>query len=162
MLAIISSVVLLFISGFIGNGWSPVFALFSVSRTRYFNKSMALFLTGKVLFDFFTGVFAFTYIVYLSYLVSYLAVRWVPSKVSCLVISATMFYFVSNTLCFVQNCTVFADCAMYAKNFLGYLDCMVAGLPYYFRSLLSGLFVYFSAHCLYFFERLFRSRLVSC
>lgn len=143
LLSIFSGLLFLLISSTIGGGWCPIFSIFSLKKSRYFQYTLIFFLLSKVLYDFSVGLLGFTFIVYISYLLSYLSVIKVKKSGMSLFISATMFYFVSNSLCFVQTITVFSTWAMYTADLTGYLICMAAGIPYYLRSLLSSFGLYY-------------------
>ena len=134
MIAYFSSTLLLFgCSVFIGNGFSPVFSV--MKETRRSNlpwHSLGLFFLVKILFDAATGALGFTWLQYPIWAICYLLAK------KSAIASATLFYLLSNSICFFQmNGTGAGLPALYTPDLAGYIACMAAGLPYYGRSLLA-------------------------
>ncbi len=130
--AIISAVALCACSVFIGNGFSPVFAVMKETRrSRIPLFCIGAFFALKLGFDAATGVLAFTLVQYPVWALCYLV-----AKRSAL-LSATLFFLLSNTLCFFQMNGSIPGWATYPPTFAGYIECMAAGLPYYLRSIVA-------------------------
>ena len=134
MIAYFISTILLFgCSVFIGNGFSPVFSVMKeTGRSRLPWHGLGLFFLVKVIFDAATGVLAFTWLQYPIWGLCY----WLAKKSA--VASATLFYLLSNSVCFFQMNGMFGELtAIYTPDLTGYIACMTAGLPYYGRSLIA-------------------------
>lgn len=127
----ISTVLLFGCSAFIGNGFSPVFSVMKETcRGRLPWRGLGMFFLVKASFDAATGSLAFTWPQYPVWGLCY----WLSRRSA--VASATLFYLLSNSVCFLQmNGTSAGAPALYAPDAAGYLACMAAGLPYYARSL---------------------------
>lgn len=115
----------------VGNGFSPVFAV--MHRTAKSGKclmALGAFFFAKIVFDLLSGAILFTLPQY--------PVWYICFKVSrkSAFLSATLFYLLSNTVCFFQMGGE-GSVAIYPWSAQGYLACMAAGLPYYARSLLA-------------------------
>lgn len=134
MIAYILSTIFLFgCSVFIGNGFSPVFSVMKeTGRSRLPWHGLVVFFIVKLLFDAATGVLAYTWLQYPVWGLCY----WLAKQSA--VASATLFYLLSNTVCFFQmNGSIPGLPAIYTPDIAGYVACMAAGLPYYGRSLLA-------------------------
>ena len=130
--AIFSAIALCACSVFIGNGFSPVFAVMKETRrSRIPLFCIGLFFALKLAYDAATGVLAFTLVQYPIWALCYYV-----AKRSAL-LSATLFFFLSNTICFFQMNGTIPGWATYPPSFAGYIECMAAGLPYYLRSLVA-------------------------
>ena len=130
--AILSSIALCACSVFIGNGFSPVFAVMKETRrSRMPLFCIGMFFALKLAFDASTGVLAFTLVQYPLWALCYLV-----AKRSAL-LSATLFFLLSNTICFFQMNGLIPGWETYPPSFAGYLECMAAGLPYYLRSIVA-------------------------
>ncbi len=128
--AILSAFALFACSVLVGNGFSPVFAVMKQTRrSRIPFLCLAIFFAVKLAFDAGTGVLGFTLVQYPVWLLCYFAAR------RSAILSATVFFLLSNTLCFFQMNGSIPELATYAPTFAGYLACLAAGLPYYLRSL---------------------------
>ena len=127
---ILSSLSLFACSVFIGNGFSPVFGVMKqTSRSRMPTLALGLFFASKLGYDLFTGVLPWTASQYPVWLLCYFVAR----KSSLL--SATVFFLLSNTACFFQMNGSIPAWKTYSADWSGYLACMGAGVPYYLRSL---------------------------
>ena len=133
MLVALSATLALFAcSLFIGNGFSPVFAVMKLTRrSRIPLLCLGLFFACKLAFDAATGVLGFTLVQYPVWGLCYLVAR------RSALLSATVFFLLSNTLCFFQMSGALPGLAVYPPTFAGYLECLAAGLPYYLRSLVA-------------------------
>lgn len=130
--AILSAVALCACSVLIGNGFSPVFAVMKETRrSRIPLFCIGLFFALKLSYDAATGVLAFTLAQYPAWGLCYLV-----AKRSAL-LSATLFFLLSNTLCFFQMNGSIPEFTTYPATFAGYLECMAAGVPYYLRSIVA-------------------------
>lgn len=125
----ISSLSLFACSMLVGNGFSPVFAVMGETRrSRMPWAGLAAFFAAKLAVDAGTGVLGFTWVQYPAWAVTYFAARKGG------IVAATVFYVLSNSLCFWQMSPEF-----YPATWAGYGQCMAAGIPYYLRSLLATL-----------------------
>ena len=130
--AILSAVLLCACSVLIGNGFSPVFAVMKETRrSRIPFLCISLFFAFKLAFDAATGVLAFTLVQYPAWALCYFAAR------RSALLSATLFFLLSNSLCFFQMNGSIPGWTTYPPTFAGYIECMVAGVPYYLRSLVA-------------------------
>lgn len=112
-------------SAFIGNGFSPVFSVMKETRHSYLpHASLAIFFLLKLLLDITTGVLTQTLLLYPIWYICYLTSH------KSAILSATTFYLLSNTLFFFTS-------TIYPPTLSGYTTCMLAGLPFYLRSLLA-------------------------
>ena len=127
---LVSSLSLFACSVFIGNGFSPVFGVMKqTSRSRMPALALGLFFASKLCYDLASGVLPWTIAQYPVWLLCYFVAR----KSSLL--SATVFFLLSNTVCFFQMNGTIPAWKMYSADWAGYCACMAAGLPYYLRSL---------------------------
>ncbi len=130
--ALLSVIALFACSVFVGNGFSPVFAVMKQTRrSRIPYICLAIFFAVKLAFDAGTGVLGFTLVQYPIWLLCYLVSR------QSAVLSATVFFFLSNTLCFFQMNGSIPELATYEPSLAGYGACLLSGLPYYLRSLVA-------------------------
>ncbi len=130
--AILSAIALCACSVFVGNGFSPVFAVMKETRrSRIPLFCIGLFFALKLVYDTATGVLAFTLVQYPVWALCY---YW--AKHSAL-LSATLFFILSNTICFFQMNGTIPGWVTYPPSFAGYIECMAAGLPYYLRSIVA-------------------------
>lgn len=113
----------------VGNGFSPVFAVMGETRrSRMPWAGLAAFFATKLAVDAATGVLPFTWVHYPVWAVTY----WSARKGG--LVAATVFYVLSNSLCFWQMLGT-----IYPPTWAGYWSCMAAGLPYCLRSLIATL-----------------------
>ncbi len=130
--AILSAIALCACSVFIGNGFSPVFAVMKETRrSRIPLFCIGMFFALKLAYDAATGVMAFTLVQYPIWVLCYYV-----AKRSAL-FSATLFFLLSNTICFFQMNGTVPGWETYPPTFAGYMECMAAGLPYYLRSIVA-------------------------
>lgn len=113
------------------NGFSPVFSVFKESRKgRVAKLGVVAFFVAKLIFDAVTGVLPATILQYPCY---YCA--WVIAEKTA-VGSATLFYLMSNSVCWLQMSGVIGGFPpIYSNDVFGYVTCMTAGLPYYVNSI---------------------------
>lgn len=123
---------LFFCSTAISNGFSPVFAVMGETRkSRLPWISLAIFFACKLAIDLATGVIGFTVIQYPVWALCYYIAK------RSAIFSATVFYLLSNTLCFFTMNGMLGSLEVYPATASGYIACMAAGLPFYLRSLLA-------------------------
>lgn len=126
----LSSLSLFACSILVGNGFSPVFGVMKqTARSRMPAMALGLFFASKLAFDLATGVLPWTLVQYPVWLACY----YIARRSSLL--SATVFYLLSNTACFFQMNGSVPAWQVYSNDLAGYRACMAAGLPYYLRSL---------------------------
>lgn len=131
---VLASLSLFGCSLFVGNGFSPVFGVMKqTSRSRMPSLALVLFFVSKLGFDLATGVLPWTLSQYPVWLLCYFAAR------ASSLLSATVFYLLSNTACFFQMNGSVPAWQVYSADWAGYCACMAAGLPYYLRSLAATL-----------------------
>lgn len=113
------------------NGFSPVFSVMKEVRNgRMVNTGIFAFFLVKLAFDASTGVLATTIWQYPCFFVAWFVSQW--SSLG----SATAFYILSNTICFIQMSGMLeSSIYLYPPTWYGYCECMMAGLPYYINSL---------------------------
>jgi hypothetical protein len=99
------------------------------ARSRMPALALGLFFASKVGYDLATGALPWTLAQYPVWLLCYFVAR----KSSLL--SATVFFLLSNTACFFQMNGSVPAWQAYTNDWAGYWACMGAGLPYYLRSL---------------------------
>lgn len=128
--AILSAIALCICSVLIGNGFSPVFAVMKETRrSRIPLFCIVFFFAIKLAYDSACGVLAFTLVQYPAWALCYLVAK------RSAILSATLFFILSNTICFFQMNGSIPEFTTYPATFAGYLECMAAGVPYYLRSL---------------------------
>lgn len=128
--AILSAIALCACSVLIGNGFSPVFAVMKETRrSRIPLFCISFFFALKIAYDSTCGVLAFTLVQYPVWVLCYLAAK------RSAILSATLFFLLSNTICFFQMNGSIPEFTTYPATFAGYLECMAAGVPYYLRSI---------------------------
>lgn len=142
---LVSTSLLFGCSAFIGNGFSPVFSVMKeTGRSRLPWHGLALFFLVKLVFDAATGVLGWTWVQYPAWALCY----WLAKHSA--VASSTLFYLLSNTICFFQmNGTSPGAPALYSPDFAGYLACLTAGLPFYGRSLAATIVACLAFHGLH-------------
>lgn len=126
----LSSLALFGCSVLVGTGFSPVFGVMKqTARSRMPAAALGIFFASKLAWDLATGVLPWTLPQYPVWLVCFFVAR------TSSLLSATVFYLLSNTACFFQMNGSVPAWQVYSNDLAGYRACMAAGLPYYLRSL---------------------------